>query len=758
MSAANSKLDTPLLYADRTIGSVDTVAANRIIVRLTFEAPSATTLAGGWPSSFPRINGYLLIPTEAGATIGMITEVTIERAALPRGLGPAAMGLIDLPAPSRLLSLVPIGTLVEAEGSTTESVSFRVRRGVDVFPSVGDSVLLPTKMQLRAMVEGEGPSQSNSSGAAAAGRVLLGSCPTAAAASVYFDPDKIFGRHLAILGNTGSGKSCSVAGIIRWSLEEATKAREQYLPEPTLQPNARFIILDPNGEYGKAFKDFELQGKVRRFAIGPTEGVAQLKVPAWLWNAEEWAAFTAAAPGVQRPLLYEALRQIKAGSQAQELTGDPLGLFQLYFKQLKERIQSEEYLTDNNPGCNHFGQFLTTLRSGLSDQLQRVQGAQAELLKSVIKSLTTLEENHRQGEKTKGQPKPGYWYRPFDVASTLALRDKFLELLCNMKQEQTQRTGPDFGEDAPRYFDVRSLAPLIEKLARDRQSRDANVFVDTLRLRIETMLGSPTLASIVDADSNSLSLDKWLEEYIGSNQAENGPLSIIDLSLVPSEIVHIVVAVLARMILEATQRYRRESAKDQPGELPTVLVLDEAHTFIHRELLKESSSPAGSMCCRTFEKIAREGRKFGLGLVLASQRPSEVSPTVLSQCNTFLLHRLVNDLDQQLVRNLVPDGLSDMLRELPSLPSRRAILLGWGAPAPILVEIREIRENQRPWSPDPPFWAVWTGQRPANIDWGKIATSWGGPPKLPEMTEYPEPKSPAMSQNVVPITEEEIPF
>ena len=74
-----------------------------------------------------------------------------------------------------------------------------------------------------------------------------------------------------------------------------------------------------------------------------------------------------------------------------------------------------------------------------------------------------------------------------------------------------------------------------------------------------------------------------------------------------------------------------------------------------------------------FEKIAREGRKFGLGLVVLSQRPSELSPTVLSQCNTFLLHRISNDKDQEQVLRLVPDSMRGLLRELPSLPSIYAI-------------------------------------------------------------------------------------
>jgi hypothetical protein len=100
------------------------------------------------------------------------------------------------------------------------------------------------------------------------------------------DPDKIFGRHLAVLGNTGSGKSCSVAGLIRWSLDTAAAERSKVgKPE---RPNARFIILDPNGEYSQAFADDP--ASVRIFRVPPLQDQENaLKVPAWLWNGSEWS-------------------------------------------------------------------------------------------------------------------------------------------------------------------------------------------------------------------------------------------------------------------------------------------------------------------------------------------------------------------------------------------------------------------------------------------------------------------------------------
>jgi DNA helicase HerA-like ATPase len=157
-------------------------------------------------------------------------------------------------------------------------------------------------------------------------------------------------------------------------------------------------------------------------------------------------------------------------------------------------------------------------------------------------------------------------------------------------------------------------------------------------------------------------------------------------------------------------------------------VLEEAHTFVRRAPSEEEGgfiSPA-RLCREAFEKIAREGRKFGLGLVLSSQRPSELSATVLAQCNTFLLHRLVNDADQNLVSRLVPDNVAGLLKELPSLPSRQAILLGWATLIPVLVEMRELTESKRPRSEDPDFWKVWASESERSVDWKSIADEWVG--------------------------------
>src|SRR5258708_23891128 len=260
-------------------------------------------------------------------------------------------------------------------------------------------------------------------------------------------------------------------------------------------------------------------------------------------------------------------------------------------------------------------------------------------------------------------------------------------------------------EDSPLFFDVNMLAEHLERTATEQGGALAG-FISTLGLRIRGMLADQRLGAVIGRQPPT-SFEAWLRNYVGDNGASNGPIAVIDLSLTPSEVIHIVVSVLARLVFESLQRYRRSHPLGL--SLPTVLVLEEAHNFVRRgkdeELLV--STPA-RLCRETVERIAREGRKFGLGLVLSSQRPSELSPTVLAQCNTFLLHRIVNDADQNLVARLVPDNVSGLLRELPSLPSRQAVLLGWAAPIPVLVKVDELPEAQRPQSADPDFWNVWT--------------------------------------------------
>ena len=246
------------------IGAVDFVSPDEIKVALDIEAPESVALNAGGPRPFPRVNSYLLIPVDEGFLVGQIEWMTVERSAFPKRRGMQDFGLIDLPYPLRKLSLNPLGTL-----RASNSGGYAFRRGADALPSIGAAVVLPTDVQLRAIVE-SGERR----------RVQIGTSPLAGNAKVCVDPNRLFGRHLAVLGNTGSGKSCSVAGLIRWSLEQAQASRHAD-HQKTATPNARFIVLDPNGEYARAFGGDDPKVKARIFKVNPTAGDIGLKVPLW---------------------------------------------------------------------------------------------------------------------------------------------------------------------------------------------------------------------------------------------------------------------------------------------------------------------------------------------------------------------------------------------------------------------------------------------------------------------------------------------
>ena len=696
---------------NRTIGSVEQVSADRITTLLESDAPQATALNAGAPFGFPRINGYVLIPNESGAIACIISFVSIQRQHLQRKRSSQqASDFVDLPFPSRLMELTPIGTLKST--SIGDDAKYKVQRGVDVFPSVGAPVLLPTKEQLRAIVAGEDESE--------AGHVLLGHCPTADMAPVSVDPDKLFGRHLAILGNTGSGKSCSVAGLIRWSLEAARKERHSR-DKDCNPPNARFIVLDPNGEYSGAFENPEEQKSqgsqdVRVFQVGGEDQKETLRVPAWLLNGEEWVAFTKAAPGTQGPILFEALRRLRAGlGPPEEFETKVKSRVTRYKSILKVAIEAGDH--QKWPGLKRVADKLLNIHEDFMALAKNPECEDKPLLREALRKTATRAKEIKEKRQSSG--KDGKVYQ-----NEFSYTD--IEEIINKLQEIAEMLGlpeelPATDENAPIEFLIEQLPEYIEALAADHTARDMAQFVETFNLRIRSLLHNEMLSSVLQTQSSqSMTLEKWLTDYIGDDEAKNGTVAVVDLSLVPTEVIHIIVSVLARMIFEASQRYRREN----DCSLPTTLVLEEAHTFIHQGLTSESASPASRACAEVFEKIAREGRKFGLGLVLASQSPSEIAPTVLSQCNTFLLHRLAKDSDQNLVKRLVPDSLGMLLRELPSLPTRRAILLGWAAPAPILVEIQEIHKDHRPHSPDPAFWDVWIGKEDRPIKWEPIARKW----------------------------------
>ena len=528
---------TPIEFlASLRIGTVEYISPDRIEVQLDVESPESVALNTGTPMGFPRINGYVMIPIDLGFVVGQVTWITIQRSPYPKRRGFQDFGLIDLPFPLRKMELQPVGTLRSVEDG------YKFKRGLESFPSVGDIVILPTDEQLRFIVE----SGDNR-------RVYIGNSPLVGNAKVMIDPDRLFGRHLAVLGNTGSGKSCSVAGLIRWSTESA---REK-LADGKETVNSRFIVLDPNGEYGKAFAD---KSNANIYTVNVEGGAKkQLEVPLWFWNTDEWCGFTKASPKTHRTTIVHALKSVRSGklfesqTKERELANYIRVIIQALLLEVKE---GNPFVKKPAYGFHH------TLMKWSNEFT--IEEEFSEDLKEAINTLNKKITVFRNGRSGNGFI--DYTYSRGEIKELLELLNHVFSKAGGREDEFLPTD-----EDSPIPFTGENFVRSIEANAEILKTTD---YIVPLMPRIKALLTDVRVKKVID--NETLRLIEWLNSYIGANNNES--LTIIDLSLLPSDVTSIITAVIARMIFETQQRYLKQNKQC----LPTVLVMEEAHYFVKR--------------------------------------------------------------------------------------------------------------------------------------------------------------------------------
>jgi DNA helicase HerA-like ATPase len=195
--------------------------------------------------------------------------------------------------------------------------------------------------------------------------------------------------------------------------------------------------------------------------------------------------------------------------------------------------------------------------------------------------------------------------------------------------------------------------------------------------------------------------------------ARGKPISIIDVSGVPSDIVSVVVAVLSRLVFDYAIWSRSEVQR------PVLLICEEAHRYIPSD-----KTSTGQAVRKILERIAKEGRKYGVSLGLITQRPSDLAEGVLSQCGTILAMRLNNDRDQAFVKSAMPEGSRGFLDVIPALRNRECIVCGEGVSIPIRVSFDDLERDRCPASSDPLFSQLWkqTGEEEAMV--GRVVKRW----------------------------------
>ena len=269
---------------------------------------------------------------------------------------------------------------------------------------------------------------------------------------------------------------------------------------------------------------------------------------------------------------------------------------------------------------------------------------------------------------------------------------------CLLMARSKSRLGQEIAKltvDAPVPYLLSDLTNLIQlEMGKMDRAGDTAPYL-RLKTKIDEIKADPRYSFMFSGMLVADTMSNFIQR-IFRMPGEGKPISIIDVSGVPSEITSVVVAVLSRMVFDYAIWSRGEAQR------PILLVCEEAHRYVPNERNSDSSSVG-----RILSRIAKEGRKYGVSLGLITQRPSDLAEGVLSQLGTIISMRLNNDRDQAYVRAAMPEGARGFLDSIPALRNRECIICGEGVAIPIRVSFDDLEENKRPASEDPLFSSLW---------------------------------------------------
>lgn len=467
-----------------------------------------------------------------------------------------------------------------------ESPSLEFQRGVATYPLPQQTIYITQKSELKYIY-------GNTQGAI----IHLGE-HVGSGSPCYAELNELIGKHTAILGSTGSGKSGTVSAVLHSILERRNIAHYEHW-------HPQIIILDPHNEYGKAFPIHQ--------RLSTDEG--SLKLPYWLLDLEETISLfigkTEYAATSQSNIVKNALIAIREQA-ANKLLLD---------KSLLTVDSPIPYILGDPNGIDEFG-----------------------------KKNNELYTEGLIGEINKQRP-------------------------TNTNKSQ--------------HEDYNKVIRKISSLLKDG--------------RLKFMMKG--------WDGKIDPLPSILSQFLTSETS----IQIVDLSGIPNEIAGITSAAIARIIFQIKVWQSEEERQNSP----ILLVCEEAHRYVPNK--GEAQYEAAQSAIR---RIAKEGRKYGVGLFLISQRPSEVEATVLSQCNSWIVLRITNDTDREHVKSILPDSMTGLTKMLSGLRRQEAIFLGEAATLPSRIMIKNLEKDQLPKSSDIDFDLGWQKVTSSLEDMEKVIKRW----------------------------------
>jgi hypothetical protein len=646
----------------RAIGKVVSVAADRLVVELHGGTANFTVVGFDDVHYVARLGSFVVMPAQAEYVVAEVVGLR-EKDAPSSRIAQGESTELDKAGSAKYLDLVPVGMLPQRRDGA-------FRFGVSTFPSLYADALyvldeeLDRIFEVQSAVEVVPPPTGNGT-ATQYNALSIGTSVVFQDYTVKVRVDEFFGGHSAILGNTGSGKSCTVATLLQSLFEK----RDEFFAR-----GATFLLLDVNGEYRSAFCELprSLNRRYLKLEADPScaapppkdeaETTDVFRLPHWFMAVEEWELLLRASERTQQPVLRSALGMVTLFSAN--------GSDQASLETLKNHILAK---------C-----LLHVLNSSESPS------AKGDRVKALLATFETRSLTVK------------------DLAPLAAVSYGEMRQLPQLMQRLTDKLDedakiPNYANRAFRFEDLEQafdLALLYEEAHGNMQIRD---YCSQMITRFKWIRERDEFAFLrVPPDQlqeHERDVARYVERVIGLSRLagkfqKSAQVIVLDMNETGDEVVELASAVISRLIFD---RLRRAEPRNRT---PINLVLEEAHRYV-------SERPSGYAidASRIFQRIAKEGRKYGLFLMVASQRPSELSKTVLSQCSNFVVHRIQNPDDLQHIRQMTPFVSDSVMKRLPSLPKQHALIFGNAVNLPTTFKVRDVRP--KPKSDDAAIRELW---------------------------------------------------
>ncbi len=629
------------------IGKIISVEYDRFRVRLFHSTKTSTISINGHVYYFGNIGSYL--KTYNSVNDAVICEVV---AVVDYSMDSKVYSAFNLDS-SRELVIKPIGTL---------KANDEFSMGVGIFPSLYNDVDIVTIDDLNKILSPAVNSQTIEKTSIGIHKTInIGYSKSLINYQISLDINRLFNIHTAVLGNSGSGKSNTIAHILQ----------EVYRKTNNHAVGAKTILFDVNGEYPCAFSNAKLNEHITPIFYKPNikgkyeENKIEYKkfvLPYYLMNLDEWLAFLMASERTQKPFWDRVLQECYK-----------------FYRIFNSENNGDEY-------TNYFKwkilKLLKLILSQVDSDTARITAARSIILrcKTIIRNVESA-NNDLNSFLTNAESKCTISFGDNKQNLENFLSESFTQI------DETRALQTDSIKlVSSNYYDYSFLQTAVEITLLEEEARGntrIREFTSTMLSRLDFFLNNPECDFMRDSSIKYIDKDDYLKKVFEiSLENKSNQLITIDSSEVSSDILELMTSVVSRMIFD----FRKHQQGEDRRKCPIHLILDEAHRYIKKDMeyiLKEN----------IFEKIAREGRKYSLYLLISSQRPSELSSTVLSQCGNYIVHRIQNEIDMKYIYSVLPYFSDDYTSKIKQSIPGEALIFGNCVPMPLQVKITQANPD-----------------------------------------------------------------